>query len=264
MGEAVNLVDAFRIIGPPTDDPAADARLQEAQELVYNELQRQARRLQGSGSFSDALARQECSDSVSDVFIHILQSGPRGLREGDPDSDLRVQGYLRRAIHNGTIDRLRAISRTEDVDDENRAQEFSTEAPPQFEDDVHVLLAEGHRLLDDILVPEAITRARRVDLKKSLQRDLEELKRIRATPSLLAAQIQEAAGSTSASGDAAWRTAANRLYQRYGRCLERLGLVRLALVDEGRLEAPQAESLAAVLDTLRPKASVSDRGSDKG
>ena len=120
------------------------------------------------------------------------------------------------------------------------------------------LAGDGVRLLRDVVLVKSLERARRQDVRASLERDFEELDSIRLAPRRFAELIQADVDAADRPGSKAWRTAANKRYQRHGRCLERLETVRVALAEEGRLSEPQAIAVAMALDELRLDATASE------
>ena len=259
MGSAVNLLEAFRSVAPPTGVKELDDASSDAQAVLYAELEIQQRKVCAS-RFDSERARQASADAVPNVLVRLIQAGPRGLREGDPDCDDRVKGYLHLAIYRETLNVLRQTRADHDSleGDEGVKEPAGPDvAPAPFEEEAAELADQGRELLRGKVLAAAIERAARRDVRESLKRDFAELDGIRAAPDRFAELVASAAGSEP--GSPAWRTAANKLYQRYGRCLERLDRARRALHEDGTLDSSRALAVEYALDELRLNATASER-----
>jgi DNA-directed RNA polymerase specialized sigma24 family protein len=105
------LLEAFRECAPLVSDSECDAVRSNAWTLLYEELKNLCRRVSGP--------REDLDDAVAIVAIRLQQSGPRGIRPGDPDSDARVRGYLVNALKNAVHD-LRAPADQENIEADDR------------------------------------------------------------------------------------------------------------------------------------------------
>jgi hypothetical protein len=102
---ALTLVEAFREVGPLVEaGPGVDAdwarevnaRRSAAAECLHRKLQELVRRLRFDRALLDE-ARQE-------ALLRLVARGPRGLRNGDPETEGQVKAYLRQALRHNALD----------------------------------------------------------------------------------------------------------------------------------------------------------------
>jgi hypothetical protein len=87
-------------------------------------------------------------EAVHTVLLRIVRVGPRGVRDGDPDSDAGVRGYLGQALKNAVRDLVRAQRRF--VDEQPEIPISETESEPLWPREA---LERAGKVLFELCVP---------------------------------------------------------------------------------------------------------------
>lgn len=254
----MRLVDAFCDIQPVGPDaPAAKRdRLQTAARILLQELEDLARREMRSSDFSAA----DRDTVVQTVAYRLVKAGPRGRREGDPQRDGEVRGWLSIAVRNASRDLIRRRARfawpTMDRDSRQpadpverlRAGEPTDDTPLAEQVDrrrAEALLEQSRRTLYALTVPAIVARknGRSPGAGDRFKETIDELRRaVRDSLSIedLARQSLEADGmDVDPSKIAARRAALDKRFQRAREaCLEAIDAdLRGGAIDEDQVRA---------------------------
>jgi hypothetical protein len=205
------------------------------------------------------MGEDERDEVVAIVLLRLVQAGPRGRRVGDPDSDDAVRRYLRRALENALIDRIRASRpRPPFAPDALSAAQTSSTDPGDADVERQVDRHRAARRLDQaqqdlfgILLPW-ISAHRRKDSVARLQRTVDEMLRIYTGATQLQSIV--AAQPPSARSDAdprASRRARYALYQQHHRAMDTLLRGVDQLRKEGQLSDDRCQALWTLLAELR-------------
>jgi DNA-directed RNA polymerase specialized sigma24 family protein len=149
----LTLVEAFRELGPlaeagPGDDEAqvreVNARRSAAAERIHRKLRHLARGMRFDWAILEEAAQL--------ALLGLVARGPQGIREGAPDTEARVTGYLRKGLRNNAIGLLRPRRPVDPIDDD------TPDPAPQLDSaasDVlaRLLLDNAERQLLDEIVP---------------------------------------------------------------------------------------------------------------
>ena len=158
------LLDAFRNFGAVS--PEAPARQRQAVQAYAETLfagAKAATASMGRFGFGD----EERVSCISLVLQRLYTSGPRGIREGDPDDDERVAKYLFNAVRNGLRDasakrsRQRKMLSLDDLPPNRALQQEDRDSAADERDEARRVVVERLAALvfDDIVPTVAAARA---------------------------------------------------------------------------------------------------------
>ena len=170
----MDLLAAFRQLQPISPGlPSPQRRVvREAASLLFAELHRLAARDVRGFGFSDA----DRDNIVQTVLYRLLQAGPRGVREHDPQSADAVSGWLTQAVRNAMRDlfrkrKKRVQPRSFGKDGVERDWFAEQPADDSVDDGVAIERLEGRRAAEvvqqartrlwAVLVPRAVARKER-------------------------------------------------------------------------------------------------------
>lgn len=170
----MDLLAAFRQLQPITPGlPAAQRRVvRESASLLFAELHRLAARDVRGFGFSHA----DRDNIVQTVLYRLLQAGPRGVREHDPQSADAVSGWLTQAVRNAMRDLFRKRKKRvqpRSFSQDGTERDWFAEQPADDSVDDGVLIERlEHRRMADVvrrartriwavLVPRAVARKER-------------------------------------------------------------------------------------------------------
>lgn len=212
----MNLVEAFRAIGPIVEDgDPRNAARQAAARVLLDEIARLIARC----GLGDTLDRE---DAAQETLRRLVQNGPRGERPEDPETDEQVRAWLYKAIQNGVITRLRQRKGKEDPLPLDRARVSSSALEVALDQQrARAEIAEARRALFTEIA--ASVAARRGPRAPAFEQALGELRALAEGRTGFAELLaRERAGDESEEGT---RRARDRLDQRHSRC-------RRALLEE--------------------------------
>lgn len=148
----MKLIDSYRSCAPTIGDPAVDAPRQDAMATLYGELRRLAPKVAGSMGVDPRCAE----DVLATILTRLIQTGPRGVRPGDPTDDQGVRNVLARAIRNGVVsdwrERRRLTSLDANPDDRPPSPHLVSDPPdPDLAKMREFRRAAANRLFGEIL-----------------------------------------------------------------------------------------------------------------
>ncbi|MEM7249064.1 MAG: hypothetical protein AAF533_27335 [Acidobacteriota bacterium] len=232
----MDLVTAFRKVGPRTGNAWEDECSELAAAVILSELDRLSR----SSRHRSTSLLHLLADAKAQVVLRLISSGPRGVREDDPDSPVRVRAYLQASLRHASLDLLPRERVQDDLPD------VTAPARPAFED-AAAQLAQDLRQLLTLVQHEASGTCRSARARAGFLQDCAEIAALENGTRTLDELIDEDEGA-EVSTPAQRRRAKNRRYQRHGRCLERQLQATMALERRGRLAAREAEALRVLLE----------------
>ncbi len=255
----MELLSAFRELQPVTPGlhPEVRARVRDAARVLFSELHRLAEREFRGRGLNDA----DRDGVVQTILYRLLQAGPRGVRENDPQSSDAVTGWLTQAVRNAARDVFRKRKRLvhpRGFGEEGHEQDWFAQQPAdESVDDGAIIdrleraraghaVARARSRLWSVLVPRAVARKERRSpgAGARLHGSLEELRKAVAAGS----DVNELARqSLIAEGvDADRKTLGKRraaLDKRFQRAREAV----LAMIDEERDRGDIDELIAKAL-----------------
>jgi hypothetical protein len=218
----MTLVEAFQRCGPCTGAPDDTAR-GEAAALLYEELLQ----LHVAG-ITESLR----IDAVHTVLVRFMTAGPRGVREGDPDSDERVKRYFRTGLLNVERDRARAARRF-------TAHDVETLARPENSEDLFEPETIGHArsVLSSVCIPGCAA-GLRSDARANFERAIAEREEMSNGGATFVSIVERHGTNT--------QTTRNAVYKQHSRALLRLGDYVKSYIEAEGLARTDAEALRIV------------------
>jgi hypothetical protein len=240
----LSLLDAFRACGPLLGVPQVDGVRDAAAARLLRELRRLAAGLRG---FTPAIR----DDATQVVVMRLVRVGPRGLRQGDPQSDDGVRGYLLTALRNAARDLLPHPALGQLSPGVERRAATSNPGPAEHLDEeiekagLQGLLEDARRRLGEVitLAAEALEGPARERFLSAIAELTDVAEGRRAFDGIVDDEIVRTG--------AAPRAAKNRLYKRYSRALERVVEAIERLARTGAIGYPEQQALLAAMDWLR-------------
>lgn len=250
-----SLVEAFQQFGAGAS--AGGAR--EAQEKFARVLLAEVTKAAYKEASLYDLGSAEAEDLAAKWLCNAFVSGPRGLREGDPDSDQRVRAYIRMSIRNARIDEYSRKSRQlevgiEDIPEDVEGMFVTTD--PSAMDGASGELLLARRQLEVEIVPRVAARKRANAQQDFLVqfRDLVAIHEgITSFDAILEVELDKAR-STSVQGEiqeSLRERATNRLYKRYSRVIATLHAEVAEMANRGEATSERTAALAVVLSSIR-------------
>ena len=236
----MNLVDAFREIGPVESDDTTVVRRRGAATVIFGELSLLSQKIWTRFDVADR------EDVASRVLFRLMNNGPRGVRHGDPATEAAVRAYLRAALKNGLRDLLRRRKHTEMPEDFDPADPALGPDERASQLEAHTALEWAQEEMFNALLPELASRTR---AGKALIETVQQLRAIAAGR----LTVQELVGSECAGDNTpeAVRRARNRLDQRFSRAFARIHEAIEALADQRKYRPEQIQAFREVLASLR-------------
>jgi hypothetical protein len=218
----MTLVEAFQRCGPCAG-ASDDTIRSEAAAALYEELLQ----LHVTGLSSSVRI-----DAVHTVLVRFMSAGPRGARDGDPDSDERVKRYFRTALLNVERDRARAARRF-------TADDVETLARPESPDDLFEpeTITHARSILSSVCIPGCAA-SLRSDARVNFQRAIAEREEM-SNGGVTFVSIVERHGTNT-------QTTRNAVYKRHSRALLRLGDYIKSYIEAEELARIEAEALRIV------------------
>jgi hypothetical protein len=220
----MTLVEAFQRCGPCTG-ASDDSIRSQAAAVLYEELLQ----LRVTG-LSDATR----IDALHTVLVRFMTAGPRGAKEGDPDSDDRVKKYFRTALRNVERDRARAARRFTADDVETLAQAQTSEEPFEAE-----TITRARTTLSSVCIPGCAA-SLRSDARGNFERAIAERQEM-SNGGVTFVSIVERHGTNT-------QRTRNVVYKHHSRALLRLGAYIRNYVDVEGLARHDAEALRIVFE----------------
>jgi DNA-directed RNA polymerase specialized sigma24 family protein len=237
----MNLVEAFREIGPVEGDLTAVARRRQAATLIFEELQSFAARVWKSIDEADR------RDVASEVLIRLMNNGPRGGRADNPTTDAAVRAYLHVAIKNGLQDVLRRRGHLDRLGDSEPIEDSS---PGPDDQASH---AEAKGVLDwaryelfEVILPQVASHMR---AGAKLVETVHQLREIHAGRLSINQLILLGEGPNLPPEE--HPRARNRLDQRFSRAFARIHQEIERLERDGAFPPHQIHALRTAMDELR-------------
>jgi len=245
VNRTLTLVEAFRVLGPLTGDPAVDDVRSAAAVRIFEEIRRMARRGRIDHHLRD--------EAVSLVLLRLMQRSRRDRQSRRTlCSESDVFAYLAGALRNNLRELRRGANRVVCEASLARASDAAEPADAIDRERARGDLEDARRRLYDTVVPAVAGRRRRCARKTFLSAvaDLRAISEGRMSVSDVVSAMLEGTERSHVAPE--WRRARNSVDQRFSRALRALAAEARSLREEGSIDERRYRALRVSIDQIRP------------